>query len=125
MFSISSSKAHAGLGGGLLEGVEIYHHHVDGLDAMLGNSRAMSGILAAMQNAAVHFGMERLHSSVQHFGKAGQFGNVLHRDAGVAQQFGGAPGGDQFHSQPGKLAGEVGQAGLVGNAENGPLDFGH
>ena len=80
-------------------------------------------ILAPVQDAAVHLGMQRLHPPVEHLGEAGEFGDVLHRDAGVAQQLGGAAGRDQFHAQAGKLAGELHQSGLVGHAENGTLDF--
>jgi hypothetical protein len=68
--------------------------------------------------------MQRLDAAVEHFGEAGEFGNVFDGDAGVAQQLGGASGGDEFDAERGQLAGEIGQAGLVGDAEDGALDFG-
>ena len=72
-------------------------------------------IVADVQDAAVYFGVKRLHPAVQHLGKAGQLGDVFHRDAGVAQQLGGAAGGDQFHVHW-TAGGKVHQPGLVGNA---------
>ena len=81
-------ERHAGLGGGFFEGVEIDHDHVDGLDAVLGDGGDVRGILAAMQDAAVHLGMQRLDPAVEHFREAGEFGDVFDRDAGVAQQLG-------------------------------------
>ena len=71
MFSIISSRLHAGLRRGLLEGVEVHHHHVDRLDAVFRDGRAVLVLAAHMQNAAVHLGVQRLHAAVQHLGKAG------------------------------------------------------
>ena len=118
-------EAHARLGGGFLEGVKVDHHHVDGRDAMLGNRRAMAGVVAPMQNSPVDFRMQRLDAPIQHFREPGQLGNIFHRDAGVAQQFGRAPGRNQFHAQRGELAAEIDQSGFVSDAENGALDFRH
>ena len=74
-------------------------------------------IFAAMKNAAVNFGMQRLHAAVEHFGESGEVGDVFDRDAGVAQQLGGAAGGDEFDAEGGKFAGEIDQAGFIGDAE--------
>ncbi len=40
---------------------------------------------AAMQDAAVHFGMQRLDASIEHFREASEFGDVFDGDAGIAQ----------------------------------------
>ncbi len=77
-------KGDAGFGGGFFEGVKIYDHHVDGGDAVLSNGAAMGGVVAAMQNAAVDFGMQRLDAAVEHFGESGELGDVFDGDAGVA-----------------------------------------
>ena len=124
IFSISSSKRHAGLGRGFFEGIKIYHDHVDRLDAVLGDGRNVRGIFAAMQNAAMNFGMQRLHAAVEHFGKAGEVRDIFDGDAGIAQQLGRASGGDEFDAERGKLAGEIGEAGFVGDAENGAAGCG-
>ena len=71
---------------------------------MLADGRDVLRIVADVQNAAMHLGMQRLHAAVEHLGKAGQLGDVFHRDAGVAQQLRGASGGDQFHAHAGELA---------------------
>ena len=81
-------------------------------------------IFAPVQNAAVHLGMKRLYPAIEHLGKTGQIGDVFHFDAGIAQQFGRAAGRDQFDSHAGEFAGELHQAGLIGDAENGTLNSG-
>ena len=91
---------------------------------MLGNGCDVRGILAPMQDAAVNFGMQRLDAAIEHLGKAGEFRNIFDGDAGIAQQLGGASGGDEFDAEGGELAREVYQAGLVGNAQDGALDTG-
>ena len=77
----------SGLGGGLLERVEIHHHHVNRLDAVLGDCRLMGWVIPAMQNSSVHLWVKRLHPSVKHLGESGQLGNILHCNAAIAQQF--------------------------------------
>ena len=84
---------------------------------------AMLRILAPVQDAAVDFGMQGLDPAVQHLREAGEFGDIFDVNAGVAQQLGGAAGGDQFDSQGGKFAGEFHQPGFVGDAQDGALDF--
>ena len=112
------------LGGSFFEGVEVDDYHVDWGDAVLGHSGDMSRVFAAMQDAAVNSGMEGLDAPVKHLGESGEFGNIFDGHAGVAQQFGGASGGDEFHSERGELAGEIYESGFVGNGEDGALDFG-
>jgi len=53
---------------------------------------AMAAILAAMQDAAVNFRMKRFHPAIEHFRKARQLRDVLHRNAGIAEKFGGTSG---------------------------------
>ena len=117
-------ESHAGLGSSFFEGVEIHHDHVDRLDAVLGDGGDVRGILAAMQDASMHFGMQRLDAAVEHFREAGEFGDVFDGDAGIAQQLGRASGGDEFDAEAGELAREIDEAGLVGDAEDGALDAG-
>ncbi len=85
----------------------------------------MHRILAPVQDAAVHLGMQRLHAPIEHLGEAREIGDVLHRDAGIAQQLGRAAGRNQFHPHPGKLAGKIDQSGLVGDTQNRALNFRH
>ena len=118
-------KMHTGFGCGLLEIIKIYYHHIDRLYAMLGNRGAVRVVLAPVQDAAVHFGVQRLHPSIKHFGETGELGNVLDRDTRFAQQLGGATGRNQFHAHASELAGKVHQPRLIGDTENGTLNPGH
>jgi hypothetical protein len=117
-------ERHAGLGGSFLEGVEIHHNHIDRLNAVLADGCDMRGNITPMQNAAMHLGMQRLDPAIEHFRKAGEFGNVFHDDARIAQQLGCPSGGDKFNAEVRELPREVDEASLVGNAENGTLDAG-
>ena len=87
-------ESNARRGGGLLEGVEIHDYHIDGGNLVLRNGGAVRRIGAHMQNAAVHPRMQRLHPAIEHFGKAGERGNVFYLDAAFPQQLSGAAGGD-------------------------------
>ena len=98
---------HSRFGCGLLEGVEIYHHHVDRLNAVLGNCTAVRGILPPMQDASVNLGVQRFDPPIEHLGEPSKFGDVFHCDAGVTQQLGCAAGRDEFDAQGGELAGEL------------------
>ena len=115
-------KVHAGLGRGLLKRVKIDDHHVDRLDAVLGHGGAVRGVFAAMQNSAVDFGMQRLHPPIEHFGKAGELGNVFHLNPASRSSLAVPP--VEISSTPMRqLAGKVGQSGLIGDAENGALNL--
>ncbi len=114
-------KRHTRLGRGFLKSVKIDHHHVDWLNAMFGDGAAVRGHLSPVQDAPVHLGMQRLDPPVEHLGKTGQLGNVLHADPGFAQQLGSAPGRNKFHTHAGKFAGKLHQPRLVGHAEDGTL----
>ncbi len=113
------AEGDAGLSGGLLEGVEIDDHHVDGLDAVRGDGGLVFLVAANVEQAAVDLGMEGLDAAVEHLGKAGQIADVLDAEAGLAQCPRGAAGGDQLHAKAGQDAGKLDQAGLVGNAQQG------
>ena len=125
MFSIISSRCAPGSRRHLLERVEVHHHHVDGLDAVVGERAHVLGVAAHGEDAAGDVGVHGLHAAVEHFGKAGDLGDVRDGDAARAQQRGGAAGGDEFHAHGAQLAREIDDAGLVRHAQQCPLDFGH
>jgi hypothetical protein len=89
----------------------------------LGAGGHVGRVGAALENAAVDLGVERLDAAVEDFGVAGEGGHIDDGQAGVAQGGGRAAGGEQFHAEGGEAPGEVDQAGFVGNAEKGTLDF--
>ncbi len=92
---------------------------------MLGNRGTMLRLAAHVENSAVHFGMQCLHAAVEHLGKAGEIGDVFHRDAGVAQQLGCASGGNQFDAHCIHPARKFHQPGLVGDAQDCSLNLSH
>ncbi len=107
----------------LFEGVEIDADEIDGRQAQLGAGVHVGGVGAALQDAAMDFGMERLDAAVEDFRMAGERGDVDDGDVGIAQGGGGAAGGQDFDAERGEAAGEINQAGLVGYAEKGALNL--
>ncbi len=83
MFSISSSKLHARLGRGLLEFIQVDDDDVDGRDAVLGDRRPVLRIIATVEDAAVHLGMQGLDAAVEHLGEAGERADLDGIDAGL------------------------------------------
>ena len=121
MFSMASSSEQSGPGDGRCKRVEVYHHHVDRLDAVRGHDAVI--LAAAAQNAAVHLGVQGFDPAVHHFGEAGvvrHFGDV---QALFLQQAVGAAGGQQFHAHVAQGAGELDNARLVGDADQGAFDL--
>jgi hypothetical protein len=100
------------------EGIEVDDQDVDGGDAM----RAHDGIVhaGAAEQGAVHGGMQRLHAAVHDLGKASERGHLGHGEAGRGERARRAAGRDQAKAQRGELAGELDDAGLVGNREQRP-----
>ena len=76
-------------------------------------------IIANGQQAAMHIWVKCLDASIHHFGKAGQFGNVATREARVTQQFCRAAGGHQFDALRRQLFGEIDNAVLIGDRNQG------
>ena len=66
--------------------------------------------------------MQGFESPVHHFRKTGVIGDIDDGDIVFGQQPGGAAGRDQFHVERDQGAGEIHEAGLVGNAEQGTAD---
>jgi len=65
---------------------------------------------------------ERIHPPVQHLRETGEFGYVLHRDAGIADGLGGTAGGEEFHALVSEGTGEIEESGLVGDGEKCAFD---
>ena len=77
------AEGDAGLSGGLLKGVEIHHHHVDGLDAVGGDGGLVLLVAANVKQSAVDLGMEGLDAAVEHLRKAGEIADVLDGEAAL------------------------------------------
>src|SRR5690606_6348301 len=97
-------------GDGLLEGVEIDRDEVDGADFVLCHRGGVGWVVPYRKKSAMHFGVEGLDAAIHHFGKAGEVGDLAHRQAGIADQLVGAAGGDQFHAGGAQTSGKVGHA---------------
>jgi hypothetical protein len=108
---------------GLAERVEVDHHQVDRRDAVLGHDRVVGA--APAEDAAVHLRVQRLDAAAHHLGEAGVVGDLDHREARLGEQARGAAGGEQFDTARGQRLGEVDDAGLVGDAEQGAPDRVH
>ena len=83
----------------------------------------MLGQVAAAENAAMHFWMQSFDTAVEHFRKAGVVGNIGDRQPGLAQQLGGAAGGEQRDAELREAARELDDALFIGNAEQRLGDF--
>ena len=76
------------------------------------------GLVAAhVEDAAVDFGVEGLHAAVEHFGEAGEVGDVADGEAGIAQGLRGASGGNELDFVTSEALREVDEAGLVRHAQ--------
>src|SRR5580704_10800500 len=117
---LGSGDAWRGGGGG--EGIKIHDDEIDGNDAVLYRLLLVFGFRALVQNSAVYFRVQRLHAAAEHFGPAGEIGNVANGDAGIAQKFGGAAGGNNFDAERTQLAREFDDAGLVVDADESASD---
>ena len=87
-----------------LERIEIDHQQIDRPDAVLRHRRGVLRVVADREQAAMHLRMQRLDPAVHHLGKAGQLGDIDHREAGIAERLGGAAGRDQLDAVAGQRA---------------------
>src|SRR5262249_28592707 len=116
-------KFDSGLGDRRLEWIEIHDHEIDRLDPMLTRGRFVLFVSAQVKEAAVHFRVKRLHPAVEDFREAGEVRDLDRLDFFVAQKFERAAGGNDLDALFLELARELDYAGLVGNGEEGALDF--
>src|SRR5690606_21085558 len=103
------------VGDGPLEGVEVRHHQINGLDVVIRHDLII--LAAPAKDAAVHFGVQGLHPSVHHFREAGVIGYFANGDAGLLNGTESAARGEQFHAPVGQGPGEVDNTGFIGNPD--------
>jgi len=92
---------------------------------MGGDGRLVGGVPADGKQTAMDGGMQRLDPTVQHLRKTGDAGDVRDGQARRAQGEGCAAGGQQLDVAAGQGRGELDQAGLVRNAQQGTPNGGH
>ena len=105
-----------------LEGIEVHHEQIDRGNVMGKHRRLVLGIFPNGEQSAMHLGMQGLHATIHHFGKAGKVGDITHRQARISECLAGAAGGDQLDAMANQGTGEVDEAGLVGNGDEGARD---
>ena len=104
----------------LLEGVEVDADQVDRLDPLALERRHVLGVGAPRQERGVQARVEGLDPAAEDLLLAGELGDVVHLQAGLAQRRRRAAGGEQLDPEPGERPGEVGDAGLVGDRDQRP-----
>ena len=100
-----------------LERIEVDRHQVEALDAVLGEGRAVRGLGAVGEDAAVDLRMQGLDPTVEYLRETGDFGDPGDRQAGCLEVLLRAAGRDELEAEPGEAASELGEAGLVGDGE--------
>ena len=115
---VGRGAAHHGLG----EGVQVGDDQVEGLDAELLELRAVRLEPAVGEDAGVHHRVQRLDPAVEALGEAGELLDLGHRDARVGDPGGGRAGGDDRDPGLVQAAGELLEAGLVVDGDQGPAD---
>ncbi len=109
---------------GLAEGIEVDHHEVDGVDAVIAHLFAVL-VGGAAKDAAVHARVQGLDPAIEHLGKAGEVAHVLHGDLGLAQRTRGAASGENLDAQLGQALAEIQNAFLVRYRNQSPSDLLH
>jgi hypothetical protein len=106
---------------GRLERVEIDHDDVDRRDPVHTHRCDMLGRIAARQDAAMDQRMQGLDPAVHHLREAGMGRHLDDLDARLGDRRGRAAGRQDLDTVPGEPLGELDQAGLVGNRDQGAL----
>jgi len=116
-------EVNARFGRGLLKGIQVDHHHVDGRDAMLCNGRAMAAIFAAMENASVHLRMQRFDAP----GRASPGTRSVRKYPSPRCRIRAATWPclrwKPVRRRSGEFVGEILPVRIVGDAKNGTLEF--
>ena len=68
------------------------------------------------------FRVEGFHTAVEKFRGAGVFGDIDDGQSGVAEGFGRSAGGEEFDAEVVEFLGKVGEAGFIGDGEQGAGD---
>ena len=116
------SSGRGARGDRLGERVEVDHDQVERGDAELVELGHVLGLAAVGEDARVHRRVQRLHPPVEALGEAGDLLDRRDRDAGVGDPARGRPGAHQLHAGRGEPGGELLDAGLVVDAQQGAAD---
>ncbi len=104
--------------------VEVDDDEIDQRNAVPGERRGMRQHVAAGENAGVHFRMQRLHTSVEHFGKSGVLADFRDGKSGIRQCLRRAPGRQELYTESREPARKLDEARLVGYRKQRLSDWG-
>ena len=123
---LAHPKSTPGLATRLLEGIQIYHHHVDTVDAVLGDGGAMSqGSRGGAKMPPCTFGWRVLTRPSSISGKPVNWEISFDRNARVASNLAVPPVEINSTSNAESLRAKSARPVLVRDAENGTLNSGH
>src|SRR5262249_40685423 len=108
------------VGRGASKRIEVHDDDVDQADAVLLEGGEIVGPIAPRQNAAVEGRVQRLDPAVHHLGEARDGRHIDDRQAGVDEGSRRAAGRHQLEAAPDQRAGQIDDAGLVRDAQEGP-----
>ena len=89
------------------ERVEVDDHDVHQAQAVALEGREVVRAIAPREDPCVQGRVQRLDTPVHHLGKAGHGRHAGHRQAGVGERTGGAPGRDQFETPGDEAAADI------------------
>ncbi len=114
---------HAVSGDGRFEGIEIDHDEIDRRDVEAFDVGSMGLLFAIEKNCAEDTRGEGLDAAAEDFGGAGPLGDRRDIDAVVGKMLGGAAGGEDLDILRPQCAGQIDDAGFVGDGEDRSLNL--
>ena len=104
------------------EGIEGHYHQIEQLDAVFAGRVDIFRVIPPAEDAAENLRMQRLHAAVHHFREGRVLGDFAGCVAVIEQKLARAARAIQLHARGRQLAGQFGQAALIANANEGPLN---
>jgi len=105
---------------GFFERVKVHHYEIDQLDLVLHRLRKMVGLVAARQEAAMNFRVQRLHAALHDFGEACVLAHLGDGQAFFGEELRGATGRNQFVTETLDKGGrEFDEAAFIAHGEEG------
>src|SRR5688500_15619633 len=92
---------------------------------MFAETATVLGVGADGESDARDAGVNCLDASVEHFGKPGQLRYIADGNAGVSNRGSGPAGGYDFYAKFVQGACKFGDTSLIGDADEGALNYGH
>ena len=107
---------------GLLERIQIHHHHVDGRDLVLFQCCHVFRQITTRQNAAMYFRVQGFDAAIQHLREACVIRDFCHWQAVVSQQFCRTAGREQFDTECRQFTCKFQNTGFIGDGDKSLFD---